>query len=161
MIMLGELFGAIGGLGAAGIDAATTAQQNALDREFNAGEAQKARDFNAAEAQKNRDYQTQMSNTAYQRAMADMKAAGINPALAFQQGGASSPSGSSASSPAAHFQSRGYGNTAMHVANAFGAIGNALTQRAEAMSAMQNAQQSLSPWQRRYLASLLRKMRGK
>lgn len=53
--------------------------------------------FNAAEAQKNRDYQTQMSNTAYQRAVADMKAAGVNPMLAISQGGASSPSGSTAS----------------------------------------------------------------
>ena len=76
--------------------------------EFNANSAREAnaftekmfnlaKDFNATEAQKNREYQTEMSNTAWQRAVADMKAAGINPILSAQQGGASTPGGSSAS----------------------------------------------------------------
>lgn len=69
--------------------------------DFNAEQAQLNRDFNAVEAQKLRDWQTNMANTSYQRAMADMSAAGLNPILAYAQGGANVPGGTAATGTAA------------------------------------------------------------
>lgn len=62
---------------------------------------QQANEFSASEAEKQRAFEAEMSSTAYQRQIADMKAAGVNPAMAMESaGGASTPSGSSASSVA-------------------------------------------------------------
>lgn len=58
---------------------------------------QRQMDFNREEAEKQRQWQTQMSNTAYQRAMADMEKSGLNPILAYSQGGAQVPGGAAAS----------------------------------------------------------------
>lgn len=73
------------------------AEQAAIDREFQQSSAERAMQFESTEAQKARDYETMMSNTAYQRAVNDAQAAGINPLLMYQQGGASTPSAPSVS----------------------------------------------------------------
>lgn len=115
---------------AAGIGAAAShinANKNNRDQEqmtreqmaFNAEEADKSRMFSAGQAQQQMNYQTtqvreardwseEMANTQYQRAIGDLSKAGLNPMLAYSQGGAptpstSAPSGAMGQSPAASY----------------------------------------------------------
>lgn len=80
---MGPLIGAalIGG-GASALGAVSSAQAQAA-----------ANRANIRMAREQMRFQERMSNTQYQRAMADMRAAGLNPMLAYQQGGAGTPSG--------------------------------------------------------------------
>lgn len=51
---------------------------------------------NAEQAARQMEFQERMSGTSYQRAVKDMEAAGLNPMLAYSQGGASTPGGAMA-----------------------------------------------------------------
>lgn len=63
---------------------------------FEDQQAIRAMQFETAAAKTAMDFSKKMSNTAWQRGVRDMRRAGINPILAYQQGGASSPQGTMA-----------------------------------------------------------------
>lgn len=100
--------GALGGLLGTGIQGAINFGLQKDSQNFNSVEAEKsrdfianenliARDFNASEAQKNRDFQQFMAQNGVQMKIDDMRAAGINPAIAGGFQGATASGGSQAS----------------------------------------------------------------
>lgn len=99
---------------------------------YNHIEQNAAMQYNSAEALANRKWQEEMSNTAYQRAVADMKKAGLNPILAFANGGASTPGGSGATIAGA---SMGMPSTsALGVSALGGTVPNSYYSRSQATS---------------------------
>ncbi len=56
--------------------------------------AKKANEESEAATQKQMDFQERMRGSQYQAAMDDMRSAGLNPMLAYKQGGAGTPGGS-------------------------------------------------------------------
>lgn len=85
----------------------TINSMNAQNNALAVKNAQAEMNFNSAEAKKNRDWQEKMSNTAHQREVADLIAAGLNPVLSAGGTGASTPTGSSASGSTAEVDTSG------------------------------------------------------
>lgn len=88
---------AIGSMIASAIGAGSAQRVNTENIEFNRQQAELARQFSSDEADKARDWAKNMSDTAHQREVADLKSAGINPLYAVK-GGATTPSPVMASS---------------------------------------------------------------
>lgn len=76
-------------------------EQAEKTRAFNQWAQENAQNFNTNAANIQRGWAEYMTSSAYQRAMNDMRAAGLNPILAYQQGGAAVPNASAAQSPSA------------------------------------------------------------
>jgi len=74
-----------------------------LGNNANAKQAAKNRQFENEQAERQMAFQREMSTTEYQRAVEDMRKAGLNPILA-AKGGNSSPSGASGSGSSAHME---------------------------------------------------------
>jgi len=118
MEFLSPIMGAVGS--SLGQSSANNANQSLM---------QQGNAYNAYEADKNRAWQESQRKTQYQTAVEDLKAAGLNPMLAYSQGGAKPTSGAQASSVSPPKVENALGNAANSAAMASQSMNNVMQNR--------------------------------
>lgn len=108
-------------IGAAGSFLGQNSANNANQALMQQGSA-----FNAAQSAEQMAFQERMRKTQYQTAVEDLKAAGLNPMLAYTQGGAGVPSGASASAASPPKIENALGNAANSAATSAVALNNVM-----------------------------------
>lgn len=104
---------------------------SSASNQFNAEQSALDRSFQSSEAEKNRKWQTEMSNTAYQRQVADMQAAGLNPYSISGSGASVGSVGTPSGSAARSSDSKSGGFVGAFARILSGAVGSAIISKAK------------------------------